>query len=267
MNWISSVVSMELRKIFAYRSDFWVSFLGQTLVQLIVATALWTSIYESQNTNNLNGFSLETMILYYLIVPLGTKVLMGENIGFLSREIYDGTFTRYLIYPLDPFQYKTVTYLTYSMFFALQLLLIYSSAHLFFSSIPTTPEVFTNLLLGILLFFTAAVAFMFLSMAIELISLWADNIWTLMVLLRFLVSFLGGGLIPLTFMPEWIQKILSFTPFPYFISLPTQTILGKTGTEEIQHGFLILGFWIIFFFLLVKLIWRSGSKQYSGVGI
>lgn len=267
MNWWKHVVAMELRKILAYRSDFWVTFLGQTLIQLVVARSLWQMIFATQGVTEMQGYTLEMMTLYYLIVPIGTRMLTGENIGFLAREIYDGTFTRYLLYPLSVFQYKTLTYLTYSLFYGIQLVLIYSLFHLLFADAPFTLMSFSNLLLGVMIFFCGALTYVMLAMLIEMISLWADNIWSLAVMLRFFISFFGGGFIPLNFLPEWAQNILLWTPFPYLVSLPVRTILGLTSLAEISKGLIILFIWFLILMNTVKLVWKFGERKYTGVGI
>jgi ABC-2 type transport system permease protein len=258
---------MEFRKILAYRSDFWVTFLGQTMVQLLVARALWQSIFEAQGTSQMEGYTLSMMTLYYLIVPIGTRMLTGENIGFISREIYDGTFSRYLIYPISVFQYKTLTYLTHSFFYGLQLLMIYSVFQMFFTETGLNMHQLLLLLLGTGIFFIASLSFVMMASCVEMLALWADNIWSLMVMLRFFTSFFGGGFIPLTFFPETVQVILKFTPFPYFVSLPVRIILGLSSSNEILQGVLILACWGIFFRLIAGLIWSRGEKVYTGVGI
>lgn len=267
MRWWKHVVAMELRKILAYRSDFWVTFLGQTLIQVLVAHALWTMIFSSQGVTEMEGFTLEMMNLYYLITPIGMKILSGENIGFLAREIYEGTFTRYLLYPLSLFQYKTLTYLTYSLFYALQLMILYTLFKVFLTNSPFSFPDVGNLVMGVFLFMMAAAAYALMAMMIEMISLWADNIWSLVVMLRFFTSFFGGGMIPLNFLPEWAQEILVWTPFPYLVSYPSRTIMGLMSFEEIAKGTVILGIWILFFMEVVKLIWRKGQYKYTGVGI
>ncbi len=204
MSWGRHVVAAELRKILAFRSDFWVTFVGQALVQLLIARALWQSIFAASGSLVLKGFTLESMTLYYLIVPIGQKMLTGENVGFLSREIYDGTFSRYLIYPLSFFRYKALTYLTYSAFYGGQLLLIYTAYNL-----ATSAAGFATLLPGVLLFLLAALAYMSIAMLVELVALWADNIWTLMVMVRYFCFFFGGGYVPLAFFPEAAQAILA----------------------------------------------------------
>lgn len=267
MNWWRHVLFLEFRKILAYRFEFWGTFLGQTLVQLFIARALWQNIFESQNLAEMNGYSLEMMTLYYLIVPLGMRTISGENIGFLSREIYDGTFSRYLIYPLSFFQYKTITYLSYSFFYVIQLIFLFFIYKFFFSSTPFNFQDGVNLLLGSVLFLMAAFTYGMMSMGCELLALWVDNVWSLMVMMRFFTTFLGGGVIPLVFFPDWVKGLLVYTPFPYLISLPVRTVMGLTTSQEIITGGTSLVWWGLIIMTLVKLIWRKGQKNYSGVGI
>lgn len=266
MNWWRFVIAAEIRKILAFRVDFWITFLGQTLIQILIAHALWKSIFESTGNKVMQGFSLPMMTLYYLIVPLGTRMLTGENVGFLSREIYDGTFNRYLLYPLSFFQYKTLTYLTYSCFYGLQLSLVY----LIYQGVRPegiTFEVLLNLATGLSLFVVASYAYANLAMFIELISLWAENIWSLMIMCRFFCFFLGGSFIPLNFFPEWAQSLLRYTPFPYLLSLPVRATMGLATGLEIRSGLMILFFWSAIFIMAGRLLWKRGQFKYTGVGI
>lgn len=265
MKWWPDVIAMELRKIFAYRTDFWVTFMGQVLITLFIARALWAAIFEASGQEVMEGFTLPMMTLYFLIIPFGSKMLQGENMGFISREIYDGTFNRYLIYPISFFQYKTVTYLTYSAFYGLQLILVYSAFNLLMGTF-TLPMIM-NLILGVVIYFMASFVYCMLSIFVELISLWADNTWSLSVMLRFIAYFLGGSFVPINFFPEWSVGFLSFTPFPYLISLPVKTIMGLTSSGDILQGIFILIFWAMFFILAAHLLWRRGEKRYTGVGI
>lgn len=265
MKWWRHVVAMELRKILAYRSDFWVTFVGQVLIQVLIARALWTAIFQASGNEVMEGFTLPMMTLYFLIVPIGGKMLMGENIGFLSREIYDGTFTRYLIYPISFFQYKTLTYLTHSAFYGLQLIVVYLAYNLFQDGITGT--MLSNLFVGVGIYLLASFAYAMLSIFVELISLWADNIWSLMVMLRFVAYFMGGSFFPINFFPEWTQSFLNLTPFPYMISFPVRTIMGLTNQAEFITGISFLILWALIFMMAASLLWKKGQKNYTGVGI
>jgi ABC-2 type transport system permease protein len=266
MNWWRHVISLEFRKILTYRTEFWVTFLGQALIQLVIARSLWAAIFEQQKVTSMNGFTLPMLTLYYVIVPIGSRILTGENIGFLAREIYEGTFSRYLIYPLSWFQYKSLTYFSYSLFYSLQLAVFYCGYRIFLAGGLNLPEL-GNLFLGIGLFLVSSLVYLLLSTAVELLSLWADNVWSLMVMLRFFSNFFGGALIPIAFFPEWSQKILSYTPFPHLVSLPARTIMGITTSQEIFHGLMVIGIWMVILSVVVKAVWSRGQKGYSGVGI
>ncbi len=265
--WGIHVLSMELRKILAYRSEFWFSFLGQTFIQLLLGRALWQSVFEAQGVTQMNGLTIEVLTLYYLIAPIGTRILTGENIGFISREIYEGTLTRYLIYPISFFQYKTITYLTYSLFYTTQMLILYVLYNLFVvGGLPTLTQL-GFALAGMGTFMLAACASLAVSMCIELLALWADNIWSLMVSFRFFMSFMGGAFIPLVFFPQWTLDILKWTPFPYFVNFPIQTFMGNISLNEWLNSASVLVIWITFFSVLAQIIWKRGQHQFTGVGI
>src|SRR5690606_11292043 len=92
-------------------------------------------------------------------------------------------------------------------------------------------------------------ALLYLAMAsiLEMISFWVDNIWSLLVMLRFFVSFFGGAFLPISFFPESFAQIITYTPFYYLIHFPVHCLLGKvTGIDYLQ-GMLIITAWYAFF--------------------
>lgn len=266
MSWWRFVVAQEYRKLIAFRVDFWVTLVGQTLVQLFIARALWANIFESTGSEVMEGYTLPMMTLYYLIVPIGNRMLMGENVGFLSREIYDGSFNRYLIYPLSFFQYKTLTYLSHSTFYALQLCIVYLLYNGFIGDGVSLNLIF-KLGLGVLIFLLASYTYCMLAMLVELIALWADNVWTLMVMVRFFCYFFGGSFLPIAFMPEWLRVILVYTPFPYLVSVPVRTVMGLSTPTEIFTAFFGLLIWSTMLRMMAKALWNKGQHRYTGVGI
>ena len=267
MSWPARVVSTELRKILAYRSDFWVNFLGQTLIQLFIARALWQSIFESHSTGIIGGFTLGQMTLYYLLAPLTMKILMGENIGFLSREIYDGGLNRYLVWPMPPLGYKLLTYLTYSAFYICQLALLYTLGRFLIDDRPYELSELVRLIAGLGYIFVAAVGYFCMMCLCEMVAFWADNTWSLGVMLRFVAAFLGGAYLPLTFFPEGAREIVQFLPFAAFVSGPVNLILGRSTPLEAMQSFMVMLVWLPILGLAVRALWKKGNLQYTGVGM
>ncbi len=266
MSWRRRVIATELRKILAYRADFWVNFLGQTLIQLFIARALWQTIFRARGVDEMGGLTLGEMTLYYLLAPLTLKVLTGENIGFLSREIYDGGLNRYLVWPLNALRFKSLTYMTYALFYLLQLFFLSSLGRLLLGMGPTVADALNLVLGGAVLILAAYLYFLLLSLC-ELVAFWADNTWSIGVMLRFIASFLGGGYLPLAFFPEFLQSVLAWLPFRSMITLPIMIFMGKAQFFDITEGLGILLLWLPLLSLAQLWLWRRGNLRYTGIGM
>jgi ABC-2 type transport system permease protein len=76
----------------------------------------------------------------------------------------------------------------------------------------------------------------------------------------------GGAIIPLSFFPQILQKILLLLPFPFLIYLPMRIYLGKIPIDYVPMEFLKEVGWIAGFALLNFLIWKKGIRQYVAMG-
>lgn len=262
-----NIFLIELRKIITYRSDFWVNFVGRTFFSISLAYYLWTSIFDSLNVQTLGGYTIKSMIIYYLLAPLIFRIQQGSDIGTMSKDIYEGSLNKYLLYPLSFFSFKITTYMTHSFFYFLQLICIV----LIYQVLFYDPTIFDLTLYKIVLFIPAlalcSLCYFLLTSIVELISFWADNIWSLNVIIRFVVAFFGGVFIPLSFFPENFTQILMITPFPHLINFPMKLLLSTLPIESYFESVFILIAWSACFGLVSFFLWKKGKYQYTGVGI
>lgn len=266
-NYLLSVFRIELRQIFAYAVDFWVNFFGKMLTQVIIAYFLWGNIYQNNKEAVLEGYSFKGIIIYFTIAPLLLRVLQGANIGSISREIYEGGLTKYLLYPVNYYYYKITSYMAHALIYLLQLLFVFSIIY-FFIGFPSEFQItLSSTLMGIMAALLATLIYFAMASILEMVSFWADNIWSLLVMLRFVVSFLGGAFIPISFFPETYQGLIEYTPFYYLISFPMKCLLGQIEGSTFFAGLIIMLFWYIFFQLLSALTFKKGCYKYTGVGI
>jgi len=247
--------------------NFWVTFLMGTATELAVAYFLWQSLFAYNQSSSIAGFSFHGLVFYSLFASFSSKITRGTDRGYISQDIYDGSLTRYLLYPLSFFAYKYVTHLTQQLLGLIQLLLALSCLTLIIG-LPTDHNLtIGSFAAGTLTCFIAGYMVFALMSCLEMIAFWQDVIWNLLVMLRFAISLLGGGMVPLVFFPEWGQSLVAWTPFPLIVSFPARTFLGQVGLTEWLLSLLILGFWSIAITLLANFIWSRGTRQYSGVGI
>lgn len=266
-SYLLSVFRNELRQIFAYAIDFWVNFFGKMFTQVIIAFFLWGSIYKSNNAAIMNGYSFKGIIIYFTIAPLLLRVLQGAQIGSISREIYEGGLTKYLLYPINYYFFKITAYLAHALVFMLQLLIVFFLIY-FLIGFPAEFNIsLTYTLMGITATILATLIYFALASSLELVSFWADNVWSLLVILRFIVAFLGGAFIPISFFPEFYQEYLMLMPFYYLISFPVKCLFGQIEIMQFWQGIGIMLLWYLFFQTLSLMIFKRGSHQYTGVGI
>jgi ABC-2 type transport system permease protein len=102
---------------------------------------------------------------------------------------------------------------------------------------------------------------------VQMTAFWADNVWSLMVMLRFCMMFLGGGRIPINLFPQWAQELLHSLPFYHVLAFPVSTFMGDLTTEQWINGITMTVFWTVCFYPFLHFIWKRGNLRYTGVGM
>lgn len=264
--WVKSILLMELKNIMAYRFEFWATFLGRTLFSFILAYFLWKNIFETQALTTMQGYTFSGMILYYLLAPNVVSILEADSMGLISREIYEGSLNKYLIYPVNLFGYKYLGFMVRGATYLAQLMIVL----LIFYFTLGFPHEFQISLKGFFyflcsLFFAAQLNF-FIATTIELIAYWADNIWSLRVLSYLIMTLLGGVLIPIDFFPEKLYQYTQYLPYESMIYRPIQFLLGKQH-HLFGETILILLLWTGVAVFINQAVFKKGNERYTGVGM
>lgn len=260
------LLSMEARKQMSYRVDFWLNAFAAFAAELAVAYFLWQAIFAGSGREVIGGYTFDAMVVYYVVVLLVGRLSRGrERDLHVAQDIYEGTLTRYLLYPASWVVFKFAEQLGSLLPSLIQVVLLLGGFALV-SDLPlgitwatvalTVPSV---LLAGLLWFL--------LRMPVQLTAFWADNVWSLNVLLRFIAEILGGMMLPLSVFPSAFQGLLHWLPFRFFFSFPTRTLLGEIGLREWLAGMALLGAWCLVFGAAAAIVWNRGQKTYTGVGI
>ena len=264
----AAVFGTQARKLMSYRADFWLTAVVTFFVEFSVVYFLWTSIYRSSGVSTVAGMSLNAMLLYYVAALLLGKIVRGQERDLtISTEIYEGTLTRYLLYPSNYFGMKYAEHLGL-MVPAIVEMLLFGVAAMFVVRPGSAGDISAA---TIAMTVVSVVAANFLQFAllfpIQAVGFWADNVWALLVMYRFVSQMLGGLFLPLNLFPEWSQPIVDLLPFKYLYYAPATTLLGQTGTSEWLKGLAITLAWSAIAALAGRLVWKRGTLQYTGVGI
>lgn len=266
------ILSLEARTAMSYRVAFWANAAVSVVVGITIPYFLWSSIYEhvyeTTGRVRIGGYTLEAMLLYYVAAALLSKVVRGPDMALgISDEIYEGKLSRFLIYPAPYLRFKYAQHLGAILPFVVQMVVFVAIATPLLE-LPQDFQVSAGSIARAAIFVLAANLLYFLiSWPLQAIAFWADNVWSIAVLLRLASGFLGGGMLPLSLFPAWAQKLLLLTPFPYLFYVPVNTFLGKSTPADWLHGLFVLGIWAVLLLGLGTAVWKRGELRYTGVGI
>lgn len=100
-----------------------------------------------------------------------------------------------------------------------------------------------------------------ISFATQMLSFWFINVWSIVTIKNVFINILSGSMIPLWFMPDWMDSVIRFTPFSSIYFTPVQIYLGQLSYHEILYQCLIQIFWILIIFMVGNGLWSRGQKK------
>ncbi len=252
-----------------YWQNSWVypiSFVFWRLRQFLLtfaALTMWATIYQHQVHSF--GYTRDAMISYIFLTGFLQSLILATQTSDLAQQIYTGDISNILLKPLNIFAYLMTReaadkFLNFT-FVIIETIIFY---FLFRPTIIMPPPA-TFLLFSLSVFLGALLLFLIM-LLMGTIGFWSPDTWGPRYLFYMFIDFTAGKLYPLTIFPQWFQRILFFTPFPYLTYIQTQIFLGTFSASESTQALLVLSGWIIGIFLLFHHFWRTGMNEYGAVG-
>lgn len=261
------VINIGLQNTLVYRFNFFCrSVFG--LIPLMATIFLWRAIYESrEGSEEVAGYTLASMISYYLVVTVVDMLsAVNEDDWQIAADIKDGNINTCLTKPMDYLTYRLCLFGAGRLIYTLValapvgLFIAWQSDHFIW---PKDGVAFGCFLVSVGL--TALLQF-FISFTMAMLAFWVLEVSTF-IFIAFAFEYIAGGhMFPLDILPPVVQKILSFTPFPYQMFFPVSIYVGRTSGPDMWTGLAIQAGWVAVFYLVARLVWRQGLKKYSAVG-
>lgn len=240
----------------AYRFHFiFTAFTNGLYVILIYF--LWQAIYKNSPILG-NMTFIQTFV--YLACARSLSLFFQSWTDFnLSRKIISGDIIMNLLKPMD-----------------LQLMMIFNATgfvifNLISITIPSFIMIFVifgaRIPIGInLIFFPVSLVFAFcLSTTFDyltgLITFYTESIWGIHAVKESVILFLSGAIIPLSFFPDFMKKILELLPFQAIYNIPLTILTSeKLVITHYLSGILIQLFWILVLIIISRLFFRQAVK-------
>ena len=241
----------------AYPLSFFMTLITN-LVYIIVLYFLWKAVYSG--TLTLHDMTFHQTFIY---VALGGSIIVLFRTGTdsqISWRILNGHISLDLAKPLD---------------FQLMILAAEIGVLLMRGMVITLPSILAilvfaqgNMLLGINIafFLLSLIGAFLLSFAIDftvgLSAFYTESLWGISVSKEVLISFLAGGLIPLSFFPEEIRQVLYILPFQAIYNIPLQIATNASlFMSDYIRMIAVQAFWAILFAIGSRLVFARVIKR------
>lgn len=236
-----------------YKS-FFIATLVSMLVKILVSLFVWQTIFAAQS--EVNGYDLTTFTTYIIFANLLNN-LNSFGIGRdLASSIIRGNITGELLLPYSPITALFFNDIGLKIIEAVKFLLILiiiPLAHPNFY-LPDAKTWGLFLLTSLLGMFMVQL----MDLGFGLLSFYTVNTWGLLILREGIFNLSAGVLLPLSFYPAPIAKVLSFLPYSFAVNFPINILLGK---EVDTNLFWLQLIWVPILAGLMYFLWQEAKKR------
>lgn len=259
--WAIFIVYMKDNFAYPVASGLWVLADAQTA---IILPAVWVA--AAGPSGMIAGFDQSGIVTYYLVSMVLAQFITCHLMWDIGWDVREGVFSVQLVRPLDYFLTQTGRNFAWRMtklilfvpLYAVVFLIYRSSVHV--SHFHFSAAFFLSVLLAQQLSFVAAYC-------MAMVTLWTTEFESVLRSYYIPEFILSGRTVPLSALPLWVTGIATWTHFRYTNSFPTEMLLGRISGAAVWQGIGIQAGWIVVFLGLSRILFRYGTRNYSGVGM
>jgi ABC-2 type transport system permease protein len=249
----------------AFRSHMAVSILIGP-IYFLVQYFIWQAIFSTRDT--LNGFTLEQMLVYYGVMSCINYLTFDFADWNLQMLIRTGKYVTFVLRPVSHIFFAFSQKIGHrSLGFWMEFLPV-SLIYFFVLGIDLIPAQPLWAIISVILGFVMT---FLVNYCIGLTAFWltnADGIRRMFLLVRDVTA---GMLIPLTFFPEIVQKVLLFLPFQFMQYVPVRVFVGSYELAGVTLSIpQIVGLQAVAVLLmwgLSSVLITLGLRKFTGVGV
>lgn len=260
-------INAGMQETTTYRVD-WIFLMLGNVLSCFISYYLWRAIYQSGNSDTMNGFTMPQMVVYIFLMFLTSTLINSGGTYDIGEEIRDGSISMRMIKPISynaTFLFQelgnklmTVCILILPLVFGVEFVRYHLTGGVQFNIV--------SFLLYILSCIFAYLVNFFFNICFGFIAFVIKYLWGANMMKNCIVVFLSGQIIPLAFFPHTFEKVLLLLPFSSLNYTPVMIYMGMyTGVQMLGYLALQL-FWVFAFWMLSKFLWSVSTKYLSVQG-
>lgn len=261
----SPFIANTVKRNMAYRGAFFIRLVSRFFT-VLVTYYLWRAIFQSSMTLEIQGFTFEEMKVYITINFLTGIItgISGPTALNIAGDVTDGSISIQLIRPIS---YRLIKLSENMGDLAGNFLFQVIPFFLFFmvTGFAGKPAVM-NLVLYFVSVFLGFLCMFYFGFLFGLFSFYTTYFFGLNMAMSAVLQFFSGALIPLSFFPDNMERIIRLLPFASMNYTPLMLYIGKMSLTESRNAIIQQVVWIIFFYLAGRAMWYFSIKKLTILG-
>jgi len=238
-----------------------------SLINPFILLIYWTGLVGDSNLH-LSSIQLSSISSYYLLLVIASSLILAHAEEVVAYEdIQKGGLSRYITKPLSYFWYRFISELPWRIIQGFFGVIVFVIIHYVFRvSITFVHSIEMTVLSVICIIIALLLTFVF-KMILGLSALWTTDFSGLAEFVNVVLLIFGGFILPLHLFPKYLEVISVYLPFASMFYFP---IMAVSNSLTLQMMYVVLirqTMWLIFFSIIYKVIWKHGTKRFTGVGM
>jgi viologen exporter family transport system permease protein len=254
-----------LQDTFVYRWNFFLRSLFE-LVPLMGTLLIWGVVFD-QREKGVGGFDFRTVVAYFLIVLFLDGLVTPKDDEFrIAADIREGQISAFLVKPINYLLYRFSLFASSRLLFTAMTLPVFLCLFVFTAGYFSWPSDIGLWLVAVWTTAMAALLQFFITISIALLAFWMLEISTVVFIVYSFEFMLSGRMFPLAFMPQAVQDVLRWLPFPYELYFPVSVLMNRMHGTDLWFGLGMQAFWVAATGAAAQMMWKQGLRKYQAVG-
>jgi ABC-2 type transport system permease protein len=211
------------------------------------------------------GYTGAEFVGYFLVMMVVDHLTFIWHMWEFEYRIRTGAFSPLLLRPVHPVHNDVCENVSYKLVGLVGILPAAVALAVVFDADLSRTTITAVLAFGPALLLAMVLRFI-VEWCVALSAFWLTKVSAINAVFFSLFTFFGGQFAPLAVLPDWMQTLAAWTPFPWALAFPVEVLLGRRTGSDILLGYAASLGWIVLAIVVLRMMWSRATRRYSAVG-